>query len=153
MAIEGYHYRECGLDNIYLLNGYVVEKSPYGEVVTIHDIDGLHRAIGTYLVRERKDLTGTEVRFLRHELGMSQKVLGDVLGKTEQTVARWEKEPKEINGTATRLLRVLYQQHVGGNRKVRSLLEQLADLDDLVEEQIRFEDPGDGWRHHIAEAA
>ena len=150
MTIDGYHYRECGLDNVHLLNGFGVEETTYGEVVTIHDIDGLHRAIGTHLVRERKDLTGAELRFLRRELGMSQKTLGEFLNKSDQTVARWEKGTTKIDGSAERLLRVLYQLQAGGNRKIKSLLQRLAELDNLAEEQISFEDTENGWRLHIA---
>ena len=146
MTGNGYHYRECGLDNIHLLNGFEIRETDYGKAVTIHDMDGLHRAIGTYLVRERKDLTGPEIRFLRRELRMSQKRLGELLHKSDQTVARWEKGRNRIDGTADRLLRVLYQLQAGGNRRVRSLLERLADLDDLAETQVSFEDTVDGWR-------
>ena len=142
---ESYHYRECGLENVFLLNGFAVEETRYGPAVTIHNMDGLHRAIGTFLVREKKDLSGPEIRFLRRELGMSQKNLGAVLSKTDQTVARWEKGSHKIDGTADRLLRVLYQLRVGGNRRVNSLLRRLADLDDIAQEQVSFKDTEEGW--------
>ena len=82
MGNDTYQYRECGLDNMYLLNGFTVKRTKHGETVTIHDMDGLHRVIGSYLVRERKTLNGREVRFLRHELELSQKTLGELLGKS-----------------------------------------------------------------------
>jgi putative transcriptional regulator len=43
---DRYHYTECGLDNIYLLNGFDPVETPRGKGVTIRNIDGLHRAIG-----------------------------------------------------------------------------------------------------------
>ena len=150
MTKNGYHYRECGLENIHLLNGYVVEESAYGEVVTIHNIDGLHRAIGTYLVREKKELTGAEIRFLRRELSMSQKALGAVLNKSDQTVARWEKNTHKIDGAADRLLRVLYQLQAVGSRKIRSLLQRLSELENQIDEAVSFEDTDEGWQLRVA---
>ncbi len=58
MTNDGYHYRECGLESIHLLNGFEVKETDYGKVVAIHNLDGLHRAIGTHLVREKKNLSG-----------------------------------------------------------------------------------------------
>ena len=55
MRSQPYQYRHCGLENVYLVNGYTIKDSPYGEAISIHDMDGLHRAIGMYLVRERVD--------------------------------------------------------------------------------------------------
>lgn len=150
MTNDGYHYRECGLDRIHLLNGFEVKETGYGKVVAIHNLDGLHRAIGTHLVREKKNLSGPEIRFLRRELRMSQRRLGEVLQKSDQTVARWEKGTNKIGGTADRLLRVLYLLQAGGNRKIKSLLERLADLDNLAEERLSFEDTDRGWRLHVA---
>ena len=150
MTIESYQYRQCGLDNIRLLNGFKVKRTKHGEAISIQDIDGLHHAIGKYLVREKKNLTGAEVRFLRHELGLSQKMLGMLLGKSEQTLARWEKGQSRIDGPADRLLRLLYQQQTGNDERVRKMLQHLADLDSLATEEVRFEDTRGGWRVHSA---
>ena len=150
MTNECYHYRQCGLDNVHLLNGFTTKKTKHGETMSIQDMDGLHHAIGTYLVREKKNLTGAEVRFLRHELGLSQKVLGMLLGKSEQTLARWEKGQSRIDGPAERLLRLLYQQQSGKNERVKKVLQHLADLDDPAKEEIRFEGTTDAWRVHTA---
>ena len=150
MTSEGYHYRGCGLGNVYLLNGFSIKETRYGKTVGIEDIDGLHRALGDYLVREKKNLNGAEIRFLRHELGLSQRALGTLLDKSDQTLARWEKGRGRIDGAADRLLRLLYQQHTGRRAKVRTLLEYLSELDAPIEREIRFEDTGEGWRHHTA---
>ena len=42
---ERYHYTECGLDYVYLVNGYTWHQTPYGRGVSIEDADGLHDAI------------------------------------------------------------------------------------------------------------
>lgn len=143
-----YHYRECGLDNVYLLNGFRYSETPHGKAVHIENIDNLHRAIGEYLVFEKKSLNGKEIRFLRHELGLSQTVLGMTLGKNGQSIARWEKDQSKIDGAAERLLRLIYIEHVGENEGVKEVLEQLSRLDDMIGDELSFEDTEEGWQPH-----
>lgn len=140
-----YQYRQCGLDNVYLVNGFERANTKYGESIRIHDIDGLHRAIGTYLTEQKKPLTGAEVRFLRHELDLSQRGLGDLLDKSGQTVARWEKGEVQIDGTAERLLRLLYKNR---HRAIRKMLEGLVELrGGCDDDQVQFvEDTNRGWQ-------
>ena len=65
MTQEFHHYRECGLmNNVFLLNGFTVRKTRHGRAVSIEDMDGLHRAIGTHLAKEKRMLIGAQVRFL-----------------------------------------------------------------------------------------
>lgn len=146
-----YHYQQCGLDNVYLRNGFEIEATKYGETIRIHDIDGLHRAIGLCLIEERKVLAGTEIRFLRHEMDLSQKTLGELLEKSDQTVARWEKGESKADGPADRLIRLLYESYATYNQRhsARELLERLARLDaDLG--NLQFEDTGRGWSRAAA---
>ena len=79
VASDRYHYRECGLDNIYLLNGFEYVETPRGMGVTIKARQGLHKAIGAMLV-EKRSLTGKEFRFLRHELTLTQANLAGMAG-------------------------------------------------------------------------
>lgn len=149
---DSYHYRACGLENVYLLNGFSIEETRHGRTVAIDDLDGLHRAIGRRLARKKKELTGRELRFLRRELELSQQGLGALLSKSGQAVARWEKGHNRIDGAAEALFRLLYLEHAGGNRRIRALLGQLAELDELADEQkMRFEETERGWRPHVAE--
>ena len=85
-----YHYTESGLRNIYLLNGYEVVETPYGKATSVVDVEGLHKLIGSNLCR-KKHLTGTEFRFIRKEMSLSQSGLGQTLGVTDQAIAKWEK--------------------------------------------------------------
>ena len=92
-AMKGlYHYKESGLNDVYLVNGFEYVETPTGRSVIIQDLDDLHDAIGEFLITERKVLSGDEIRFLRHELNMSQNVLACTLDVTEQTVRRWEQD-------------------------------------------------------------
>ena len=145
-VIREHHYRQCGLQDVLLVNGFTIGKTRFGPAVAIDDLDGLHRAIGAFLVRERKALDGAEIRFLRRELGQSREALGRDLGKAGRTVARWENGAHRIDGTADRLLRVLYQLKSGSAwREVEPLLRRLADLDDTPRSPVRFRNTGKGW--------
>jgi putative transcriptional regulator len=106
-------YEDCGLKNIWLANGFRYEDlEGVGRCLEIDDIDGLHRAIGHRLVNYKKRLTGAEIRFLRVEMGMSQKRLADCLGVDEQTVSLWERSKRRPAIAAERMLRLLYLEHV-----------------------------------------
>ena len=88
---EPYHLKGVGLPNIYLLNGVKVEHDPdYGRLVTIDNVDGLHRAIGLHIVEKRDRMTGDELRFLRKQMNLSQAALAKRLRVTDQTVANYE---------------------------------------------------------------
>lgn len=111
-----YLYTESGLTHVWLANGFTLRKSKFGPGVSIHNVDGLHRALARAL-SQKPLLTGTEVRFLRKEMGMSQHGLGELLGVTGQTVALWERKgrlPKSVD----RLLRLIYVEHDKGNTPI-----------------------------------
>ena len=125
-----YHYEGSGLPYVYLKNGYELVESPYGQGVTIHDIDGLHDALGNAIVSSPVQLTGQEFRFLRVELNLSQAGLAAALGCNEQSVARWEKsKSRQVNAPAERILRMLYREAKHGEKKLAPLLKSLQDLE------------------------
>ena len=126
---DPYHYTMCGLDDIYLASGYDRAQSEYGGGVVIHHIDDLHRAIGVYLTQSKKALNGKEIRFLRHEMDLTQAELGDLLRVTDQTVARWEKGLSSIGGPEDLLLRVVFLGHLYKNVNVRALADTLRATD------------------------
>lgn len=115
-----YHYKESGLDNVYLLNGFERVKTQRGDVVSIVNEVGLLAAIGCFLITERKWLNGKEVCFLRKELNLTQNDLSAILGMDIQALARWEKGRRSKGAIAAdRLLRVLYREHVKANPRIR----------------------------------
>ncbi len=124
-----YHYRGCALPNVYLSGGYEIQKTPYGEGIVIHNLEGLHAAIGSAIVANGAALTGAEFRFLRQELELSQASLGALIGCDEQTVARWEKGNTKVNLMGDKFLRVLYQQAKMGAKPLAPALKILQDLE------------------------
>lgn len=145
-----YHYTECGLENVYLVSGYDSEDdAELGTMVYVRDADKLHCAIGEWLVRNKKVLSGNELRFLRKEMNLTQAELGSLLGMTDQAVARWEKEKHDISGPADYLIRALFIDHLGlpNGAQIRSLITELEGRDaSATDETQSFEQGGNGWR-------
>jgi putative transcriptional regulator len=142
-----YHYTDSGLDNIWLDNGYATHETVYGEGVSIHDSEGLHRAIGEWLISLPKPLDGAELRFIRLEMELTQKALAGILGADEQAVRRWEKaRTRAINGSADRLLRALYSEYLLGDGSLRKMVDRLASLDEIEPVEMRFRETREGWR-------
>ena len=143
-----YHYRECGLDNIYLVNGVRRKSTPRGASIHIEDLEGLHRAIGRMLISEKKRLNGRELRFLRHELNLTQEHLAALVYTDVQSVARWEKEKTKLPGPADRLIRLIYKEHINGNEAICEPLRKLAELDEIMNDEdaplVMFEE-NHGW--------
>lgn len=146
MARKRLHYTMCGLDNVFLVNGFKLRSSRYGKGFSIDNIDGLHAAIGKRLIQERKTLSSREVRFLRHEMDLSQNRLAALLGVDEQTVARWEKGQANISGPADKMIRLLYSEWVGAKAEVSRLLDHLAELDETGSRKALFKETGRVWR-------
>lgn len=129
VEINGYHYTECGLDYIWLENGVFQEETPYGNATSIADLDDLHKTIGLSIVRSKGSFSGQEIKFLRHEMDMSQNALSDLLGSNEQTFSRWERNKCVISGPAQKLLSVLYWEYVNGEGALKDILENISELD------------------------
>jgi len=125
---EPYRYRACGLEGIYLLNGYLRESHDGEEHVTITDVDGLHQEIGRHLVLHRKALSPKEIRFLRNTMDLTQSELAERLGNTSQSVARWEKGECEIPGAAEKLLRANFILSLMTKEEIAQILKQLEAL-------------------------
>ena len=133
MTNENYHYVECGLDYIYLANGFERFDSRRGPSIAIRDVDALHQEIGRYICTQKRDLSGQEIRFLRRELLMSQTSLAHMLGVKEQTVHRWEAGKNAMPKAAESILRVLYMEQIKASGDgLRSILNRIADLEDEI---------------------
>jgi putative transcriptional regulator len=91
-------------------------------------------------------LTGTELRFLRQEMGLSQTKLATMLGNEAQTVALWEKrvgQPK----IADRFIRAIYRELNEGNAHIRDMIERLVDSDlDDSDARIVLAQFSSGWK-------
>ena len=146
---ELYHYAGCGLSKVWLRNGYTVKETPYGKGVAIDNLDGLHKVIARAIVDKKAPLTGEEVRFLRVELDISQRRLGGWLGKTDQTVALWERGIQAVPQGVDYLIRHIYRQHFNARSVYVEEVERLRELDrQEYENGYLFQETGTGWQQN-----
>lgn len=137
-----YHYTDGGLRNVWLANGYVIKKTPYGEAVAFQHLDGLTAAICTALTRKKSKLTGAEFRYIRLSMLMSQASLGKALGRTEQAVAIWEKTGR-VPKFADTLIRVLYAAQANGDEKVKNIIHAMNDTERTI--HLVLKETSKGW--------
>lgn len=146
MKMSMYQYKESGLRNVYLRNGFKLHSTPYGSGVSIEDVSGLHKALSLSLVLKPSRLTGPEIRFLRKEMEMSQQSLASCLGANVQTFASWEKSKAKLPGPADKMLRVFVKGHFSGNVAVRKLIDTLNNLDVSQHEgKLIFQEEDNKW--------
>ena len=124
-----YHYTESGLNNVYLKSGLTKEEIDGETYTTINDMNGLHKAIAQIIVDSRQPLNSQEFKFLRIELNLSQKVLANRFGVTDQTIAHYEKGQSDIPRTTDAALRTLYMESIEKNNPVSYFFELLYDVD------------------------
>lgn len=127
-----YHYTMCGLDYVYLRNGYRKHDTAYGEGVSIENADALDREIAICVISSYGRLRGQEVRFIRSLLGTSQAELATRLGVKRLTVARWEKAPiTPIPGPADRTLRVVAAKGLFGDKALGLIVDFFPEITDV----------------------
>ena len=140
-----HHYKESGLRDVWLANGFQERDSPYGKTIAIWDVEGLHRAICLRLIATKPRLSGAEFRFLRKDLDMSQVRLASILGNDAQSVALWERKGR-VPVWADRFIRALYREVAEGNAQIIKLVDRLNEVDQAEHQRLTFERTGRGWK-------
>jgi hypothetical protein len=74
LLADPYHYVASGLDNIYLLNGVTTQATAYGPMITIENLNGLHNAIGLYIVEKPSLMTGPNFHFVRKHSAWGRRI-------------------------------------------------------------------------------
>lgn len=147
---DGFHYTACGLDYVYLQNGFQVRETRHGKATAIKDAQGLHEAIARAIISSPHRLRGQEVRFLRAQLKLSQEGLARVLRQRRGSVARWEAAPdKDIPGPVDAALRMFYALKADQHAVAERLVDLLTEIDDLEHKrsvrEAAFCDTDAGW--------
>jgi DNA-binding transcriptional regulator YiaG len=139
-----HRYLGSGLPNVWLENGYHIKPTDdHGEVVAIEDVHGLHQAIGGLVAQKTSPLTGGEFRFLRKELRLSQDSLAQIIGKSSQAVALWEKN-RRVPLIADRFMRSFYLEATTGSAGIMKQIETINRMDYRLHEiAMRFDEE---WR-------
>jgi putative zinc finger/helix-turn-helix YgiT family protein len=113
-STETYHYKECGLDNVYLENVEVCRCKECNEsTACIPAVPQLNNLIGETLLQKEFTLNGKEIRYLRKNMGLKAVELKKVLGVDNATISRWETGKQRISSAHDRLLRMVYANFKG----------------------------------------
>lgn len=146
-----YHYTDGGLPNVWLVNGFEVKQTPFGEAVSFHDIDGLTQAICLALTEKPGKLTGAEFRYIRSGgMLLSQPSLGKLIGIDGQSVARWEKSGR-IPKWADKLVRLIYIARVQGNEPISRVIERINTVERMVKQKIVMREDRGRWSPNVQE--
>lgn len=145
-AAKPLHYKMSGLDNVWLLNGFYEEQTPYGRGIRVVDAAGLHRVLAHGIVSDKSPMTGVEVRFVRKLMGLSQNGLSRLLGCSDQRIARWEKGKTILDPSAERLIRMIVREWLGEECELMAALSELAELDEAIHGDHRLEWDEGKWR-------
>ncbi|MBF0324242.1 MAG: helix-turn-helix domain-containing protein [Alphaproteobacteria bacterium] len=109
-----YRYTESGLETVFIHGIKLTIDEDGDEVVTIPNVNGLHKAIALAIIGRPGLMTGKELRFLRTEMGMTQAELATCIHKEPQSVGRWERgEVGGIDPNAETLIRLLAREKLG----------------------------------------
>ena len=129
-----FHYKACGLDNVWLANGYVIRTTPYGTGVSVHDADSLHKLLAVDVAKKDGRLSRKEFRFLRTMLCLSQKSIADMVGVTEQSVSLWERYGN-VPKIQDAVLRNLVLDAFDGHGVMKESIERTNLVDRLVNQR------------------
>lgn len=142
-----FHYVACGLNTVYLVNGYEEIDHPEGKGFQIEDIKGLHVAIAHEIISQPSGMNSDEFRFLRTELNLSRKALASLLGLSFETIKKKESGENPIGKLEDAVLRLLYAESRNEVSMVKQSLEGIASIERSLSD-MRFGKssmPGSHW--------
>ncbi|MDH0864582.1 hypothetical protein [Mitsuaria sp. GD03876] len=145
-----YHFTECGLDNVWLQNGFAYKDTAYGPAVSFAALDELLDAIAAHLVRKPARLTGKEFRYLRSHMHLSQAAMAKLQGVSEQNISLWERRGRVPKSNDT-LQRLLYLKHASGDESLKAAFDQIMTVERLVHQRIVATSSRKGWRFKVEE--
>lgn len=114
---QTYHYTECGLENVYLEGVELLVCEQCGAVSPIiPKIEELHSRIAQTIINNPGMLSGSEVKFLRKQLGVKARDWALYIRIDPSTLSRWENENQQIGPQSDMLVRMLYQRLKAGEQ-------------------------------------
>lgn len=138
--ISSYHYKESGLNNVYLENIPAYECSCGVSYASIFRLLRLNDLIARTLLRKPALLNGEEIRFLRKNIYLSSKTFSKTLGIGKTTLSKWENDIQQHSEKNDRLIRAAYMILKGiTGKEAQKLFRYLAkiqlkksDIDSLI---------------------
>ena len=111
-------YRESGLDNVELVDAPVWECGEGHREIQIPNAEQLHGLLTNLLIRKPTALKGTEIRFLRKELGLSGREFARRLGMTPEHLSRLETGRRGVTSTIDLLVRLAVAWELTRRRQI-----------------------------------
>jgi putative zinc finger/helix-turn-helix YgiT family protein len=106
---QRYHYKECGLDNVYLENIELRVCESCGVTMPrLRRILDLHTTIARAVALKPDSLNGAEIRFLRKHLSLKAREWAVLLRIDHTTLSRWENGDQQVGPQSDALVRLLY---------------------------------------------
>ena len=111
-------YPESGLDNVKLVDVPVWECGNGHQEVEIPKAEQLHGLLVNALINKLAALAGSEIRFLRKELGMSGRSFARQLGMTAEHLSRLETGRRTASPTTSLLVRLAVAWELTRRRRI-----------------------------------
>jgi len=139
-------YEGCGLDWVFLANGYTIHETPYGQGIAIQDADSLHKVVLREIITSPHPIRGQELRFIRSMLDLSQEGMGKIIGVQRLQVTRMEANRKKpITPSADRAVRMFFALQQHDRALADRILELLNEFDDQEHKRTTFTPSDHGW--------
>jgi len=127
---QRHRYKECGLDNVYLVNIQTLKCKDCGVTeIVIPRLKLLHATLARAIALSPNVLSGTEIRFLRKQLKLKAKEFAVFLHVDASTLSRWENGDQEPGSQSDSLVRYvffrLFEEREGHKQEGR-VAEQIA---------------------------
>lgn len=146
-----YKYTMSGLDNVYLLNGYTITHTDYGDAISIVDVDGLHKMIAQTLINKPQRLIPAEFRFLRKEMKLTQGNLAMFFHITPQTVARIEKGETTADVPYEAMFRAYANEIICKKRsEITALINEINFQEDARNRDYMLQMQDNKWQKKVA---
>jgi DNA-binding transcriptional regulator YiaG len=146
MTSSPLHYVRCGLDWVFLENGFEIHETSHGTGYAIHDVDGLHALLLREIATSQAPIRGQELRFVRTMLDLSQEGIGRIIGVERLAVTRMESDrDKAVSRTADHNIRMYLALREMQNDLAGRVLEVLNEIDDHNHGHVHFTPTEAGW--------
>ena len=137
--LGNYQYKESGLKNLWLEGVELFECACGQKFAIIPCVPELHGLIAQDLLKQKNQLSGREIRFLRKHIGLKAKDFAEYLGVNNVTVSRWERGEERPPQPTDRLIRLFYAGMMGVQDIVHELIKDMfREIMPVQEEQAIY---------------
>ncbi len=151
MEANVYNYKECGLENVFIIGAEIIRDDNDDEVLSIPNINGLHRAIVEGVLCKKTGLSGSELRFLRTEMGLTQVEFAKMIHRESLTISRLERGENELDSNIDTLIRLLVAEKL--DIKIPAQISQMNQWSIPSAKSSRLEIDGSDPSHYKPIAA